>query len=57
MSYRACRYGNQAAFDLLVSRGAVLTARGRTGVTPLHLACKFKRVDMIKVCINGLSVP
>jgi len=50
--FRACRYGNRKAFDFLISRGAVLAARNNYGSTPLHLASRFGRLDMIQVSGN-----
>ena len=45
----ACRHGNEEAFELLLSLGSVTTAKNKVGATPLHLACQFKHIIMVKV--------
>jgi len=46
---RACRYGNMKVFYALLERGAVLSARNKSGSTPLHLASLYGRMEIIQV--------
>ena len=38
-----------------MSLGSVTTAKNKVGATPLHLACQFKHINMVKV--NIFRVP
>ena len=51
-TYRACRYGNKKATHILLDKGATPSVRNSKGVTPLHMACQFNHVDIVKVRIN-----
>ena len=52
----ACRHGNEKVFELLLSLGAVTTSKNRVGATPLHLACQFKHLHMVKVIDLSVTV-
>ena len=57
LSFSACRHGNEKVFELLLSLGTVTTARNKVGATPLHLACQFKHLNMVKVKKGFIKVP
>ena len=46
---RACRYGNKKVAVTLLDRGCTPCLRNARGVTPLHLACQYRHMDIAKV--------
>ena len=51
---RACRYGNKKVAVTLLDRGCTPCLRNARGVTPLHLACQYRHMDIAKVKTNYL---
>ena len=50
---RACRYGNKKVVVSLLAKGASPCVRNAKGATPLHLACQFKQMDIVKVSTSS----
>lgn len=49
----ACREGQTVIFQLLIARGARVSARNDGGDTPLHLACAHANKDIVHALIQN----
>ena len=47
--FRTCRYGNYKAAQLILENGGTTAVRDSKGMTPLHLACQNKHLEVVKV--------
>lgn len=53
----ASRSGQEAVVDLLLSRGASVMARTRSGLTALHMAVQGDNVQCVRLLIlNGANI-
>ena len=49
--------GNVACLELLIEKGAPLDAENRFNETPLHLAIRYNKVEMLRVLCNNAPTP
>ena len=48
-SQRATRFGKTSVVRVLLEKGASVTAINNSGSTPLHLACEYGHLEIVKV--------
>jgi ankyrin repeat protein len=51
--HNCAQYGNVAAAEVLIGRGADPTKEQRSGLTPMHIAAQFGRLDVIKYLLRA----
>ena len=52
----ACREGQYVVFEMLMARGARVSARNDGGDTPLHLACAHGNKDIVHKVILASQI-
>ena len=52
----ACREGQYVVFEMLMARGARVSARNDGGDTPLHLACAHGNKDIVHKVMLALEI-
>ena len=50
--HNACAEGNATIVEILVKNGADVLKPNRYGDTPIHIACKHARLDILKLVLN-----
>ena len=50
--HNACAEGNATMVEILVKNGADVLKPNRYGDTPIHIACKHARLDILKLVLN-----
>jgi ankyrin repeat protein len=48
----ACIFGDKANVVLLLEKGAKTNVQDEEGQTPLHLACNYRHLDVIKLLLQ-----
>ena len=53
MKIRACRFGKKKIVNILLEKGASVNEKNVFGSTPLHLACEYGDLDIVRVGISN----